>query len=339
MTSSNERGLPTDQRLLTLQRLERHRPDLQADPEQTVERHGVVTSPIPTEGELVEVRLQVLPPEPVIDAESVPLEVGKDPMNPGHYHMRVDPGHHRGGVLTLGKTGVGLVAVRPNLGTGNGNRGHELVQGHAGVVGDRCQPDATGDLSVVQFDRSGDRHFADRTPSLTTGNGFVLGPERNDRLVDFDNSLKGITVGIDHGLAQLVQEQPSGLVRTDTELRLQLQGGNAVGMGGEQVRCKEPRPERQVRPVHDRPGRHGRLLPARRAFPGPGLGFEPPALGTTAGTAKALGPTLLGEVIGASAVVMERVHERLQRGRAIVLPTAGHERNLTHNRPHLESNH
>ena len=56
-------------------------------------------------------------------------------------------------------------------------------------------------------------------------------------------------------------EQPSAAVRADTELFLELQGRDAVGVGRHQVGGPEPDGERQLAGVQDRPGRH-RGLPA-----------------------------------------------------------------------------
>ena len=65
----------------------------------------------------------------------------------------------------------------------------------------------------------------------------------------------------DHAGAQLVGEQPSAAVRADTELFLELQGRDAVGVGRHQVGRPRTRLERQLAGVQDRPASH-RGLPA-----------------------------------------------------------------------------
>ena len=80
-------------------------------------------------------------------------------------------------------------------------------------------------------------------------------------LVDFHQARQRVALGVDHAGAQLVGEQPSAAVRADTELFLELQGRDAVGVGRHQVGGPEPDGERQLAGVQDRPGRH-RGLPA-----------------------------------------------------------------------------
>src|SRR5512144_2130972 len=77
-------------------------------------------------------------------------------------------------------------------------------------------------------------------------------------------------------------EQPGRFVRSQSQLRLQLQGGDAVGVGGHQVRRPEPDGERQLRGVHHRAGGHRGLPAARGALPGERLGRELPALAVPA---------------------------------------------------------
>lgn len=83
--------------------------------------------------------------------------------------------------------------------------------------------------------------------------------------------------------------------------------------------------------MHDRAGCHRRLLMALGAFPMVGLGFQPPALLTFAmRTAKAVRPTLLGEIFGAGGIVWKHRHERLKRWRLVLGPTGGLFERFTH---------
>ena len=74
----------------------------------------------------------------------------------------------------------------------------------------------------------GDQYFPVVTAALPASDRIVLRPVCNTALVDLDHSLKQIAVRIDHGFPQLVQQQPSGLVGADAELRLKLQRGDAI---------------------------------------------------------------------------------------------------------------
>ena len=82
------------------------------------------------------------------------------------------------------------------------------------------------------------------TAALAARNRIVFRPEGDARLVDLDHPCQRIAVGIDHGFAELVQEQPGRLVRTDPELSLELKGRDAVGMRRDQMRGDEPGAQR-----------------------------------------------------------------------------------------------
>ena len=103
---------------------------------------------------------------------------------------------------------------------------------------------------------------------------------RNGRLVlvDFHQARQRVALGVDHAGAQLVGEQPSAAVRADTELFLELQGRDAVGVGRHQVGGPEPDGERQLAGVQDRPGRHRGLPAAAGALEGVCFSAQRPSL-------------------------------------------------------------
>ena len=71
---------------------------------------------------------------------------------------------------------------------------------------------------------------------------------------------------------------PSAAVRADTELFLELQGRDAVGVGRHQVGGPEPDGERQLAGVQDRPGRHRGLPAAAGALEGVCFSAQRPSL-------------------------------------------------------------
>lgn len=79
----------------------------------------------------------------------------------------------------------------------------------------------------------------------------VAAPVGDLGLVDLDQTRQAAAVRVYHGPAQLVQEQPGGLV-VDADLVGELQRRDAVRVRGEQVRGGEPSPKRDLRPVHRR---------------------------------------------------------------------------------------
>jgi len=90
----------------------------------------------------------------------------------------------------------------------------------------------------------------------------VIGTEGHLGLVDLHDTHQGITVRIDHRAPQLLRQQPRGLIGAEAKLPHELLGRHAVRMRGHQMCRPEPSGERQLGPVHHRPGRHRGLLPA-----------------------------------------------------------------------------
>src|SRR5208283_3352233 len=129
-----------------------------------------------------------------------------------------------------------------------------------------------------------------------------------------------------HRPAQLMQQQPSRLVAGDAELRLRLLGGNAVRMARQLVDRLEPRPQRQLAPMHDRTGGHRRLPVAAGTLPGERLGLELPALADAAGrTDETIRPPLRGKVAGTRRPVRKPSVELRPRHRPIGFPSARHQ--------------
>jgi len=86
-------------------------------------------------------------------------------------------------------------------------------------------------------------------------------------MLNLDLMLQEFALGGDHRTAQLLEDQPSSLVARQTELALELPGGDPRMVRGDQIGCPEPRPQRRVCPVHHRPRRRRGLLSAVLALP------------------------------------------------------------------------
>ena len=144
------------------------------------------------------------------------------------------------------------------------------------------------------------------------------------------NKWKGqAAIRIDHGTAQLVQQEPGTLVTAEPELGLELQGGDTVRVAGHDVNGHEPGLQGQMAAVHDRACGHRSLLPAGRTFPARPATLQSPAPVMAAGGAdKAVGPALGYEMPGAGGFIGKARLEGGAGHRAVVFPEAGQRRTL-----------
>ena len=272
---------------------------------------------IEAESELVEIGLQVLFAQPVIDAERPGLEVGEDAMRPGQDDVR---GHRSDNVRVVsnaGSAGVAGPAVGFRGGAGFNAGFNEGVQTRGGEVGDRRQPHPTGPV-VVHFDGASDQHLAIGAAPLPAGRRIGLGAMRDHGFVDFDQARQRRAVGRDHGPAQLGAQQPGRLVRAETQLLLQLQGGDTIGVGGHQIRRPEPDGQWQLRAMHHRAGGDRGLLAATGTLPGEGLARQRPALAVaTVRAAEPVGPARVSQICRTRALIREAVLKLDERARKV----------------------
>lgn len=237
------------------------------------------------------------------------------------------------------RIGIAGIAVGLDDGAPLGAIRYEVLERLPLGVGNPLEPDASGIVGVDDLDAANDRHLPDQASALSTfSEGVALLPERNERLVDLHFPREPRPIRVDHRSSQLLQDKPGGLV-CDSELRLKLEGGDAVGMGCDQIGGQEPFPERQVRAVHDGSGDHRGLVAAPRrmahavridmdalAFPDKRPRLQTPAFGASAMRALETAlPPLPGEVVGTGVVVREVGRELLERRRSVAAPACWKE--------------
>ena len=154
---------------------------------------------------------------------------------------------------------------------------NESLDRRRGIVGDHSEAYTAGarieifgvlasrlglvGVAINHLDGHGDEDFAGIV-ALEKGFAFAEG---NFRLIDFDDALQGIAIRVDHRPAQLLSQQPSGLV-SDAELILQLPRRHAVGMCRHEMCRPEPRGQRQLGTMHHRSRRGRSLSTAIEAF-------------------------------------------------------------------------
>jgi hypothetical protein len=292
---------------------------------------------VPAEDELVGVDVDVLVADTVIRPVAPPLEIGEEEVHPRQDLMRrrcIDGAQVDRLVTTIFQPPVGGVAVGEEQAADGGVVPDEGVQALAVDVDDTLQPTTRRVLSRLHLHRSNHENLADGAAALTAPVWFVFAAERHVGLVDLDDATKWTPVGIDHCPPQLVKQKPGGLVAAEAQLRLELQGGHPVRMGGEKVGCQEPDAEREMRAMHHRSGDERCLVAAARggsrpvvidekalAFPYPWASLQPPGAVPSATRAwEAALPTLLPQIFRAGVVIGEVRGELLQRWRFVVGP-------------------
>jgi len=195
-----------------------------ADPEQRIEGTAHVSPPVPAEYELVEIALQMTPPEAVKHAFRPPLQVGEHAVNPVQDFVSLLAADDLGLMRVCRGIFITEPAVRNDMGSGLDSLIDEPVQRLRRAVGDLLQTDSAGLAIYGQFHRTDDEHLANRAaPALWPVDRIVPGPERHLRLVNFHKVFQRVAVGVNHGATQLLQQQPGRLVTAEAKLSLKLQ--------------------------------------------------------------------------------------------------------------------
>src|SRR3954452_13036459 len=165
----------------------------------------------------------------VVGAEEPALDEAEDEMDAGQPERGVAPGRAEIDGLVVVAPGRQAEVAAPAVG-GHGRRpgdvgGEEGVQARGRGVGQRGEPEpaeaAPAGLAAAGLDRPSDERLAGGASAAPAG------PRAADvALVGLDAPGQGLTIRADHGLAELVQPGPGGLVAAQAQLPLQLGGGD-----------------------------------------------------------------------------------------------------------------
>ena len=285
------------------------------DAEQGSERRVAGAAAVEAEDEFIEVGLEVLATQPVIDAQSPDLEVGEDAVDPGQDNVG---GHLADDMGIVGDAGgPGVAGPTVGLGSGAGRQvgGEKGMQAGGRIIGHLAQTDAAGaGTAVLHLNGADNQHFALMAAPAAARQRIVFAAADDFGFVDFDEAGEQAAAGGQHAAAQLGADQPSRLVGAEGELTLQLQGRDAVGVGGHQISGPEPDGQRQFGVMHDSPGGDRGLAAAAGALISPGFGLQLPSFVAAAARAsEAIGPARGGQILGASSLLAEALLE-LEQG-------------------------
>ena len=202
--------------------------------------------------EFIEVGLEVIAAQPVIDAQGPDLEVGKDPVDPRQDNVR---GHLANDMRIMGDAGSsGISGPTIGLGSGTGREigGEKGMKASGRIIGDLAEADAAGTATaVLDLNGADDQHFALMAAPATTGDRIVLAAADNFGFIHLDKAGKWAALRGEHAAAQFGTEQPRRLIGAESELTLQLQRRDAIGVSGHQINGPEPGGQRQLRVMHD----------------------------------------------------------------------------------------
>src|SRR5712671_8025898 len=266
---------------------------------------------VEAEDEFIEIGLEVLAAQPVVDAQGPDLEVGEDAVNPGQDDMGGHPADNVGIVGDAGGAGISGPTIRLGDGAGGNIGGEESVEADSRVIRDLAEADAAGAKpAVLDFDGADNQHFALMAAPATARDRIVFTAARDFGFINLDEAGQRAAARREHAAAQLGADQPRRLVGAESELPLQLQGRDAIGVGGHQISGPEPGGQRQIGVVHDGSGSDRGLPTAAGALIGPGLGFQPPSLTTAAARAyKPVRPARRDKVFSAGGFIAEALLE------------------------------
>ena len=291
---------------------------------------------VPSEDELVQIALGMLPAQPVVHAHGPALQVGEDPVDPPQDLVGRTAADHPALARAVGQPGVSAPPVGDDPGARLDRPGDEAAErsprrsprpSPAGCGVDCRPPTAPRPRrrgSGPTCCGPGRPRPSPRRPPRRRRRGRASTPRPPPR-----SPAAGYGPGPPWPAAASGAAARLTFVASDAQLRLELERGDAVGVRRHEVGRKEPRPQRKVGAVHNRSGRHRRLPPAVRALPAAALPFQLPAPRPAAGGAReALAPAQLRKVPGAGAVVREKLLELLAGHGAVVFPSAWHGRNI-----------
>ena len=268
---------------------------------QSIEEFGPAAglASVESERELVEVIIQMLAGDStLVGAQQPPLQQGRHTVHARQQDRSrfATSADHPGSVQISERVQsfVALPSVCDHGGPGHDRFLHESMETARRSIRHPTQPD-TPDAFSVRLGRHYNQGLVSQVPAASPGLyathiGFIY----------FDLTGKAVTAGPHHRATELVQPSPSRLVTAQSQATLQAQGTDTDLLVRHIPHGSEPRNERSVCPLEDRPNRRrGVPMTASTLKPSTSPG-RPSALTTARRTPKTLWPPKLHQVNAAT---------------------------------------
>ena len=209
-----------------------------------------------------------------------------------------------GSCLTSVRPRVAGPAVADHRAAGDHVASDEAGEGGGRIVLDHRKARPARPLAD-DLDRAGEQQLALVRTAGLGGDRVVLGAQGDTGVSSTSTRpAKRRPLRVDHGTAQLGQQQPSRLVGAQAQLQPQLAGGDAVPVGRHQPRRREPQLERQVAAMQHRARGHRGLPVAPGALDQHHAAAQfATVVMATSGAAKALRPPLRQQPAGARLII------------------------------------
>src|SRR5664280_1387837 len=291
---------------------------------QSVEEHssGAGVAAVEPEGELVEVVGHVLVAESIVQRAGGPsLEQRGHHVWSGHDGVGVldlvsalGSGGGQVGVAQSGEPGEHACPVGVDLRAGGDDLGGEVDHVRSPWLAGNLEADPAKAAACCALARDGDRSLVAQSPWLSCASAA------EEALVEFyDDAGIGpeqLAVGTNHCPAELVQPGPRGLIGPESQGVLEALRRDAVLLRRHEPYRGEPRRERGVGTVEDRPGRDRGLQGALDAHSKPSPNV--PTLATATARARETSrPAEPGEILPTSLVIRKPGPKLLVRPRVV----------------------
>jgi hypothetical protein len=302
--------------------------DFATDAQQRAKGVERVEAPVKSEGELVQIGLQVLTAHAVVAPAQPAFEVAEHEVDDRQVFLgdlgAVALDHGKVLEAPLSQSSVARSAIRDDHAARHNGVVNEACEGPSALVGHDFKAQAAGvaPTPTVLFGvvlLLADLDGTDHKRLIVLAFSLAARDAADPRLVNLDMAgeiaADPVTIRADHAGPELVQDLEGRLVALEAKLALELRRAESGRVAGDQIRGPEPRRERRARPLHDRPGRQRYVAAALAAAQHARPVGEPERLARPLAvrTAKAALPADFLQIGGAGRVIGKELLEARQR--------------------------